>query len=296
MEDINIDLKPKKKSFLDKLTGLFEDKRKRALYVILFILPFVIAIGIFGFVAYREAKNLINLATGNEEAIDAYSIPSMNYKLRANATEYQQECFAELKDAVEYESSPETIVGLVGKNYVADFYTWTNKQGQYDIGGMEYVNSEKNETIEYKTNIYMKARDGFYKYINKYMNDYGVENLIEVNNINVVSVTKNSKKYTIHEYTETIQTGEDSWEKLYADVDHDCYNVSLTWSYKPETKMDLSNFATSINLLIIENDGRYEIVEASENTINVEELEEEDDELESEYESDTESGTDSEEE
>ena len=294
MEDIKIELKPKKKSFINKLTSLFEDKSKRTLYTILFILPFVIAIGIFSFIAYKEAKDLINLATGTTEVNSDYIVSSMNYKLRDNATEYQQECFAELKNAIESNSSPETIVGLVGKNYVADFYTWTNKQGQYDIGGMEYVNSEKNETVEYKTNIYSKARDGFYKYINNYINDYGVENLIEVNNINIVSVTKNSQKYTIHEYTETIQTGEDSWEKLFDDIEHDCYNVSLSWSYNPTTKLDLSKFATSINLLIIENDGRYEIVEASENTINVEELEEK--EENDGIESDTESGTEAEEE
>ena len=274
LEENKIKLEPKKKNILDKVNGLFEDKSKRTLYIILFILPFLIAISIFGFVAYREAKNLINLATGNTETNSNYLISSMNYTLRGNATEYQQECFAELKSAVETGADENTIVGLVGKNYVADFYTWTNKQGQYDVGGMEYVNSEKNDTIEYKSNIYLKARDGFYKYINEYINQYGVENLIEVQNINVTSVTKNPKLYTMYEYIETVQIGEEAWEKVYDNVDHECFNVSLTWAYKPETKLNLSDYATSINLLIIENDGRYEIVEASEKEIDVRPAEE----------------------
>lgn len=285
MENTEIELKPKTRSIIDKIKDLFEDRNKRFLYIILFILPFLIAIGIFGFIAYKEAKNLINLATGTTETNSNYLISSMNYTLRDNATEYQQECFAELKNSIESGDDENTIVGLVGKNYVADFYTWTNKQGQYDVGGMEYVNSEKNDAIEYKTNIYLKARDGFYRYINEYINKYSIENLIEVQNVNVISVTKNLNLYTMYEYIETIQVGDDAWEKIYDNVDHKCFNVSLTWSYKPETKLNLSDFATSINLLIIENDGRYEIVEASEKEIDVrptEEIEFESEETEQE--------------
>ena len=272
MEDIK--LEPKKKNILQKVNDLFIDKKKRPLYVVLFILPFLIIIGIFGFITYREAKSLIDLATGGSEVNSEYVISSMGYTLRDNATEYQQECFAELKKAVESGADENTIVGLVAKNYVADFYTWTNKQGQYDIGGMGYVYSEKDETIEYKSNIYLKARDGFYKYLNEYINTYGVNNLIEVNNVNISKVNKNDVMYRMYEYVTTIQTGEDTWEKQYDLISHECFNVSLTWSYNPATKLDLSNFGTSINLLIIENDGRYEIVEASEKEINVRELEE----------------------
>lgn len=268
MEDINIELKPKKKSLLNKIKDLFEDKNKRILYITLFIMPFVVAIGIFGYIAFKETKNLINLATGTTEVNDNHVISSMKYTLRDNATEYQKECFAELKNAVETGADENTIVGLVAKNYVADFYTWTNKQGQYDVGGMEYVNSEKNETIEYRQNIYIKARDGFYKYLNEYINQYGASNLLEIQSINVTNVSNNDYLYIMHEYIETIQTGEDTWEKIYDNVEYKCFNVSLTWTYKPETKLNLSDYATSINLLVIENDGRYEIVEASEKEID----------------------------
>ncbi len=265
-----IELKPRvKKSFIDKIKGIFDDKKKRGLYVFLFVLPFIIAICVFGIIAYKEAKNVLNLITSTVEVNDAYSIPSMNYHLRDNATDVQVEYFTELKKAVEENTADETtIVGLVGKNYVADFYTWTNKQGQYDIGGMYYVCSEKNETIKYKVNIYQKARDGFYKYFNKYMNEYGLENLLEVESVTVVDCKKTNYKYKLHEFVEAIQTGADTWEKKYDDIEHDCYDVTLSWTYKPNTKLNLSDFASSINLLIIENDGRYEIVEASENKID----------------------------
>lgn len=277
MENIDankIELKPKKKSILDKVKSLFEDKKKRALYIILFILPFLIAMGIFGFVVYKEAKGLIELAKGEADSSPDNSISSMNYVLRDNATDYQQEIFDELKNAIETGESDTTIAGLVGKNYVADFYTWTNKQGQYDVGGMYYVCTEQNETTKYKENIYMKARDGFYKYLNNYINDYGSTNLIEVENVEIVSCKKETHKYSLYELVKSYQVDENSpWIVEYDFVNHDCYNVSLKWTYKQDTKLNLKDYATSINLLIIENDGRYEIVEASESAINASQFE-----------------------
>lgn len=292
MKEIKLKQKKEKKISIKKISSLFEDKKKRYLYMILFMLPFIIAIGIFGFIAYKEAKSLIELATDEVETKDTHKIESMNYVLRDNATELQEEYFSELKAAVESETQdPVTIAGLVGKNYVADFYTWTNKQGQYDVGGMYYVCSEKNETVKYKENIYQKARDGFYKYINEYIEEYGSENLLEVASVEVTSCKKLDDKYTLYEFIESIQTGDEAWEVIYDYVDHDAYAVSLRWTYNENTKLNLSDYAKSINLIVIENDGRYEIVEASEKTIDIKdyvEIEEETETEESESESDSE--------
>lgn len=292
MKEIKLKQKKEKKISIKKISSLFEDKKKRYLYMLLFMLPFIIAIGIFGFITYKEAKSLIELATDEVETKDTHKIESMNYVLRDNATELQEEYFTELKEAVESETQdPVTIAGLVGKNYVADFYTWTNKQGQYDVGGMYYVCSEKNKTVKYKENIYQKARDGFYKYINEYIEEYGSENLLEVASVEVTSAKKLDDKYTLYEFIESIQTGDEAWEVIYDYVDHDAYAVSLRWIYNENTKLNLSDYAKSINLIVIENDGRYEIVEASEKTIDIKdyvEIEEETETEESESESDSE--------
>ena len=294
MKEIKLKQKKQNKISIKKISSLFEDKKKRYLNMLLFMLPFIIAIGIFGFVAYKEAKSLINLAKDDVETKDTHKIESMNYILRDNATELQEEYFTELKNAIENpteEITDEVIAGLVGKNYVADFYTWTNKQGQYDVGGMYYVCSEKNETVKYKENIYQKARDGFYKYINEYIEEYGSENLLEVASVEVTSAKKLDDKYTLYEFIESIKTGDEAWEVIYDYVDHDAYAVSLRWTYNENTKLNLSDYAKSINLIVIENDGRYEIVEASEKTIDIKdyvEIEEETETEESESESDSE--------
>lgn len=272
MEDIKIELKPKKKSFLDKVKALFEDKKKRYLYMILFILPFVVAIGIFGFNAYKEAKNLIDLVSGTTEIQDENKIESEGYVLRDNATDYQKQLFAELKQAIEVDNADEqTIVSLVCKNYVADFYTWTNKQGQYDIGGMCYLyHGEYIDGTHFDTNVYSKARDSFYKYINNYKKEYGDNDVLEIENVEVTKCSKAPYEVVINEHVENRQDEEGEWYDYREDRSYVAYDVTCAWTYK-QNKMDTGNFATKMNFLVLSN-GR--IVAASGSEIDAREMEE----------------------
>lgn len=261
MENREIELKPKKENFLVKINNLFKDKKKRYLYMLIAILPFFIAMCIFGVIAFKGAKNLIELAKGENGVKDEYRIQAMDYALRNNATEIQAEYFAELKNAIEVEGKDDaTIAGLVCKNYVADFYTWTNKQGQYDISAMYYVFTPDKESI------YLKARDGFYKYLNNYINEYGAKELIEVENVDVT-------KASLAGYEYAAANGEEF---------DSCYDVRCVWSYKQNQKFDTSKYATSMNFLVVKRQGRFEIVEASENTIDARKVETETQEQESE--------------
>lgn len=282
MENINIELKPKKKNFLDKLKGLFEDKSKRALYVILFILPFVIAIGIFSFITVKEVKNIINLATGTNEISDDHQIASMGYVLRDNATDYQFEQFTELKDAIENGTADDaTIAGMVAKNYVIDFYTWTNKQGQYDVGGMHYIYDGKYEGGGHTNeNVFMKARTTFYKYINTYAKQYGKENLLQVENAQVINAQK-TDNYVINEHVENRQDEVGDWYDYREDHEYEAYKVTVVWNYKATEKFDTSKFTTKMNFIVAKIGESFKIVEASENEIEIkneiEEVEENED-------------------
>lgn len=270
MEDLV--LKKKKENVLDKINNLFKNKKKRYLYMVLFMLPFLITIGIFSFIAFKEAKNLINLANGETVVNEKHIIRSVNYVLRDNATDLQEQYFAELKDAIENGTADDkTIAELVAKNYVADFYTLTNKQGIYDIGGMYYVyDNEFEDGNHIKPNMALIAKDGFYKYLNKYIKDYGADNLIEVSDVQIIE-SKQSTDYEINEYVGTKYDEEnDVWYKDREDHVYDAYEVSCKWSYKEGSLLNTNDFATSINLLIINKNGRFEIVEASESKIEKE--------------------------
>lgn len=241
-------LKPKKKS---KLKRLFEDKNKRYLYVFLFILPFLIAICIFGYMTFNGVKEIIDLAKGETVVKDEYNIKSMGYTLRKNATDIEFAYFSELKNAIEIDNADDaTIAGLVCKNYVADFYTWTNKQGQYDISALYYVYTPQKE------DIYLNARDGFYKYLNTYIDKYGANNLLEVDYVDV-----SNAKVANYEY---ISANNEKFDN--------CYDVTCNWTYKQNDIFDTSNYVKTMYFLVVKREGRFEIVEASENPVDARQI------------------------
>lgn len=270
---IKLKRKPERAKKKSSFKSLFANKKTRYWMMLACMLPFIIAIFVFGRIALTETKNILALAKGSTavEAKPENVIEEMDYILRDNPTDLQKEYFKELKDAIEGEERADdtTIAGLVAKNYVVDFYTWTNKRGQYDIGGFYYVyDGEFANGDHYKENAFAKARDGFYKYISSYGTQYGKENLIEVENVEIVSCNKMSSPYEISEHIENRQDANGEWYDYREVKKYDGYNVSLRWTYKDDTKLNLSQFANSINLAVIDRGGRFEIVEASESAIN----------------------------
>lgn len=217
------------------LNKLFKDKKTRYRNLVIVLLPFIILMFVFGFTAYKSVSGIIG--KGGEKVTFSNSIDSMDYHLRANATKLQKDLFSELSDTVKA-GDKEKIAELVVKNYVADFYTWTNKNGIYDVGGMYYVYSPS------KTNILVQARDTFYKYMSYYANEYGQENLLEVTSVEAEGGLADEK----YEYE----------GKKY-----DKYYFVCNWTYSQNDKFDTSDFVTKNYITVIENeDGRFEIVEA----------------------------------
>lgn len=231
------------------MNKLFGNRRTRYRNLVLMILPFLILCGVFGYVSYSSAKSLL---PEDDTANYKYSIESMDYHLRTNATDLQIDYFRELQDLIEKEADHSEIAACVAKNYVADFYTWSNKAGSYDVGGMYYVYSPQ------RINLISQARDGYYKYLSYYINKFGQENMLEVTGVET----------TVKESNTTY---------VYDGKSYEAYKISCVWTYKnEETFKDLyitvsnqyetkklSSFVKNMDLtIIINDDGRYEIVEA----------------------------------
>ena len=225
------------------MKNLFKNPKTRKRNLILAILPFVILAGICGFIAFKSVSSISGNAQGNSKDSYKDSIDSMDYHLRSNATKYQTELFKDLTKVVEDGSDKYEIARLVAENYVADFYTWSNKDGTYDVGGMYYVYSPQ------KTAIYTQARNTYYKYVTYYINQFGAKNLLEVKNI-----------------TSTLGDKEGSYE--FEGKKYDSYFVTCEWTYKNEdTFKDINmksgdGFVKKEYFTIIEKDGRFEIVQA----------------------------------
>ena len=225
------------------MKNLFKNPKTRKRNLILAILPFVIIASICGFIAFKSVNSISGNAQGTSKESYKDSIASMDYHLRSNATKYQTELFRELTKAIEDGTDKYNIARLVAENYVADFYTWSNKDGTYDVGGMYYVYSPQ------KTTIYTQARNTYYKYVTYYINQFGAKNLLEVENI-----------------TSTLGDKVGSYE--FEGKKYDSYFVTCEWTYKNEdTFKDISmksgdDFVKKEYFTIIEKNGRFEIVQA----------------------------------
>lgn len=224
----------------NSITKLLNDNKKRHLLTLAFITPFIIIIGIFGFKVFKQAKDLLGLAGSTEATIkdNSYSIDSGSFVLRENATDIQKEYFAELKDIYENSNGEATdadkAISTV-KNFVADFYTWSNKQGQYDVGGTYYWYAPQRSTI------YIQARDQFYKYINEYINEYGADALLEVEN---VEASTNGKQFAF----------------VIEENEFGAFIVNANWTYVvKENNFKTSSYDTSASFVVIDNNGRFEI-------------------------------------
>lgn len=217
---------------------LFKDKKVRYRNLVLLIVPFIVVIAIFAYTSFSSIMSIVGMTTGTQ-AIN--SIESMDYHLRGNATDLQKDLFKELANAVEKNEEGENdfeIAELVVKNYIADFYTWSNKSGSYDVGGMYYVYSPS------RTNIYDRARDNYYKYVSYYINENGQENLLEVESIET-EVSDVVGTYTID------------------GKEYSSYYVISNWNYVDKTNFDEKKYVNKEYFNVIKNDdGRFEIVQA----------------------------------
>ena len=222
------------------MNKLFNEKKSRYKNLLLILLPFMIIAGVLAYFSYKSATNIID--TDGSISTPSNVIEKYNYTLRSNATDLQKELFEELKEDFKNEDETDKlkIAEDIAKNYIADMYTWTNKQGRFDVGGMCYINGY------YKYNNWMQATNGFYRYVSKYIEEYGAEDLIEVESIEIVDSYKDSEKYTIGDNS--------NFEK---------FHVDAKWEYKETVRFDTSKFAKKLHFTLVRDEsGNYNIVES----------------------------------
>lgn len=156
------------------------------------------------------------------------------YEISTNATEYQKLIFTELSDVINNGGTPQEYAGSVVKNYVADFYTWSNKKGTYDIGGLQYVYQPE------IVNIYNFARDFFYRDLSYYIQEYGTEVLLEIENVEI----------TFSDFNIEIEYNGQIYQSYY---------VTASWTYVQKEGFDTSGYQTSGEFSLLERDGVIEI-------------------------------------
>ena len=157
-----------------------------------------------------------------------------DYQLSDMATAYQKEIFEELTQAKDdYQSShtdltKEAYVELVVKNFIADFYTWSNKTGRNDVGGLQFIDEEM------KVNFRKQAIDSFYENLDYYLKDYDLTSLLTVNNVTILDVNLDD---TIEVEDEVIE----------------CISVKASWEYEDTSFNDADQFQNEATFILTES-------------------------------------------
>lgn len=199
-----------------------------------------------------------NAETGSGDTLQTSSVGSeysnQYYSIGNNPTDIDKEYFKELNKAVEADDKAAISEALV-KCFISEYYTWTNKDGTYDIGGMQYIYTDRQSDFEKYT------RDEVFADMDLYLEQYGRDHLMQVKSVEV-SDAQSAGQVTVLTADATSATA-DPAATAGADtsntVSYEGYTVSATWTYEEDTDMDLSQAQTSAVFTVINHDGRMEI-------------------------------------
>lgn len=233
-----------------------KSKNKNKLNNILTLLLLITGIAVIGAFGY----NIYNIMTTNAGAGETVQQEQVSneyrndqYSIGNNPTEINKKYFLELNDALDGKTvkddngneytGDEAIAETVVKNFIAQYYTWTNKDGNYDIGGMQYIYTPKQSDFETYT-LY-----NFYKDMDLYMNQNDRDKLIQVKDVTINSVT------TVEGYE--VAYKDDSGNETKTTLP--CIDVDASWTYESDTTMSTIELQNHALFHVVNNNGRWEI-------------------------------------
>ncbi len=220
--------------------------------ILLIVLLVAMVLTIVAFVLNMNRINKIE--TGEGETIEETALPENEYNneyysIGYNATEINKEYFRQLDDEVEAALLADTgetsgtavrdnqaIASSVVKCFITEYYTWTNKDGNYDIGGMQYIFKDRIKDFEKYT------RYNFYADLDLYLTQYDRNQLIQVKDVTVNEIYETDRFWV-----------EETGSEL------ECWAVDALWTYEEDTVMDISEIQSSAEFLVVNHDGRLEI-------------------------------------
>ena len=117
------------------------------LMLVLLVITAVVVCGALGFNIY----SILNADTGEgtTDTVQKVSNEYSNdyYTIGNNPTDVNKEYFKEINSALKEEDNV-AIAEALSKTFVTEYYTWTNKDGNYDIGGIQYIYTPKQSDFE----------------------------------------------------------------------------------------------------------------------------------------------------
>ena len=186
-------------------------------------------------------------STSTDETLEidtSNALRNDQYTIGNNPTDVQKEYFEGLTDALASQDEAQ-ICDAVVYSFVSDYFTWTNKDGNYDVGGLEYIYGPKMSTFE------QWSRYNFYEDFDLYLHQYGRNKLIKVKEITNETETVQAPDFTIVEYDTEGKKIETTLKS---------YEVNVCWTYE-NGAADVENFPTRARFYVVNHNGRWEIAE-----------------------------------
>ncbi|MCL1990216.1 MAG: hypothetical protein FWG67_04920 [Defluviitaleaceae bacterium] len=193
------------------------------------------------------------------------------YKLRRNATNYQLALFEQLIQAHEQFHDTESDVhlkhyaGIIVRNFVADFFTLSNKNARTDVGGLQFIS--KNLIDDFR-NV---AVDEFYLYLNQLIDLYGRQALPTVEATTLLNVMFETRWIDIEDEEVTTFYHDQPaplMEELRTIV------VEIEWTYETSELAFVNEFQTRARVVLLEDEAgiRIHVIERLEAPIETQDL------------------------
>ena len=233
--------KRKKEKFRRQMKGL--------LIVLLVFLIFSVASLLWNL--YRITSNSIGSGStlSSENAGSEYT--NQYYSIGNNPTEIDKTYFKELNKAVKADDKAAISEALI-KCFVSEYYTWTNKDGTYDIGGIQYIYTDRQSDFESYT------RNEVYADMDLYLSEYGRDRLMQVKEVTTQEAVS-AGQVTVKTSAAAAATADPNAAPSADEAAYDAYTVQADWSYEEDTDMDLSSAKSSGTFTVIDHNGRMEI-------------------------------------
>lgn len=209
-------------------------KQPLIVFGIIFLMTTLLLLGILIY----QVKGIADSGKNDDNSVrptpPAVEETQENYQLSETATAYQKSIFEELTQAKDdYQSSQtdltkEAYVESVVKNFIADFYTWSNKTGRNDVGGLQFINEEM------KANFRKQAIDSFYENLDYYLKDYDPTSLLTVSHVTILDVNLDD---TIEVEDEVIE----------------CISVKASWEYAATSLEEIGQFQNEATFILTES-------------------------------------------
>jgi len=204
-------------------------KRVLKIFVILLVIVLLIVIGFFAYdKLFNKPKKEIQ-EVKVEDKVEDYG-----YELDDNETKYYKDLFKELKEVLNSEEVDyEEYASILSKLFIADFFNLDNKISNSDIGGINFVYTDYQET-------FMKfAKDSIYHTVKSNLYGDREQTLPVVTDVLVDKVKQSSISY--------LKT-----------KDPEGYIVDVTISYKEDL-----GYQEKATLYLVHSENKLEIVKMS---------------------------------